>query len=491
MKLVRNSLYSLLGVALPIVVSVGTVPLYIGKIGEERYGALAIAWLLLGYFGQADFGIGRAITQRISSMTNASRADMADVVWSAIASIAVFGVIGGGLVYLSANYFFAGPFKVEPGLRAELMNSVWALALCNPLVALIGVTSGALIGLERFKLVSAANLVSNTSLQLFPLAAAYLFGTNLEYLIVAALIGRFSGLLMLSWGVWRTFLSGERALPSFAEVKRLSNFGVWIMVSALISPLMIFADRFIIGSVEGAAAVAIYSIPFSVASRTQILPIAVIQALFPRFAAEDSEVSRGTCQQFSIFLGQMFAPITIGIICLSDPLMRLWLGHRLNPASITIAQVILAGFWINALANVPFAFIQARGNPRFTALLHCCELPVYLALLYGLGSKFGLPGIAAAFSLRCAIDCIALMRKAGIGNWRTLTNLAGPVGLIIVAIFIANMVHGWAASMAAAMVLGVTATGVGLLQMPPPIRARLAAMPFARFVPGLRSAKPV
>ena len=62
MKLLRNSAWSLLAAILPTLVSIATVPLFVPAIGAGRYGVLAIAWLVLGYFGAADFGIGRAIT---------------------------------------------------------------------------------------------------------------------------------------------------------------------------------------------------------------------------------------------------------------------------------------------------------------------------------------------------------------------------------------------------------------------------------------------
>ena len=477
MKLAKNSLYSLLGMALPLIVSLLTIPLYIEHIGSARYGALAIAWILLGYFGQADFGIGRAITQRISALEDRSAAVMATAVGSAVIGVLAFGLISAILVYISARHYFAGPFEVEDALRQEAIRSTFMLALCTPLVGLFGVLSGSLMGLERFRLVSIAQMVGGIGGQVLPLASALLFGPDLTMLILAALAARAIAIAILGIAVWRVFLRGHQLRYSRDEFRHLLGFGLWVMVSALIGPFMLFADRFVIGAVLNAVAVAAYAIPYQIASRTQTVPAAVIQALFPRFAAEQTNQSRDRCSAYTAFIGQLYAPIVIGLICIAAPLMQIWLGDNLDQRSVAVAQIILAGFWCNAIASVAYSYLQARGNPRFTALLHLAELPVYFCLLFGLGYAFGLPGVAAAFAIRCAIDGTALFWKARIVNKALLQRLAVPSALIATAIVINFDNDSWAISLISGVVLGLLSLVSLLLQMPQAIRARVTEIP--------------
>lgn len=454
MSLVKNSFYTLAGTTLPVVVGVATVPFYIKEIGMERYGALSIAWVLLGYFGQADFGIGRAITQRIASCRDADPKQHAEIVWSGLAAISAFGVLGAMLIYWGGQWFFGSIFKVEEGLRLELAGALWMLALCNPVVALTGVTTGSLVGIERFKLVSLSNLIGNTALQLLPLIAASLFDNHLGTLIAASLVARAIALAMMLVAVWWRFLKGHAVAISTIEIRRLISFGKWVMVSAFVGPLMIFADRFVIGAVLGAVSVAAYAIPFQIASRTMVLPAAITQVLFPRFSLDGAERSKERAADAAIVVGLLFAPVILVLMIMAEPLLQIWLGSGLDSRSISVAQIVLAGFWVNGVANVPYALIQARGQPRFTALLHIAELPLYLAALYLLGSHWGLSGLAFAFSLRCLVDMLVLL-KAGHGwNLALLGRLSVPALAIALVLSFSGHLHGWQNTIPAAAATG-------------------------------------
>ena len=84
MTLARHSGYNFLGALFPLAVSLITVPLYIELIGVERYGVLALFWLVLGFSGFLDFGMGLAVAQRIATLRHGSDEDRSRVFWTAL-----------------------------------------------------------------------------------------------------------------------------------------------------------------------------------------------------------------------------------------------------------------------------------------------------------------------------------------------------------------------------------------------------------------------
>lgn len=473
MALARNSVLNLMPTVSAVVVSIATIPFYLSMVGTDRYGALLLALVLLGYFGQADFGLGRALTQRLSSMQDADATERAAVVWSALAGAGAISVAGGLVVYLVAAIFFASQFEAGPALRAEVLESVWLFAMCVPVIMLTGVTSGALAGLERFGTASVGATIGNLLSQVLPLVVAATFSVHFGWLLAASIGGRLIGLVPVVFSMAAVFLQHQPFNPSMAQLRRLFSFGSWIMVTAIIGPLMTMADRVVIGAVLGAAAVVAYSVPVQIAARTVMFPMAIVQALFPRLASREDEEATRLGKSSVVLIAQLYGLVVIGLICLAEPLLQLWLGEGLDQRSILVGQITIIGVWINALANVPYALIQARGNSRFTATLHVLELPVYVVMLYGLGVTLGLYGMALAFTLRVILDCGVLFHKARLVDAGVMSRLAGPSILIALAFAASLWMDSWLTGLAGASLFCAALCVVTWFQMPAEARAWL------------------
>jgi O-antigen/teichoic acid export membrane protein len=119
----RHTGYNLVGSVIPILLSLVTVPIYLHLVGPDRYGVLAIAWLLLGYFGLFDLGLGRATSFRIAALRDATPQARADTFWSALVVNVGMGVIGGLILWLAASYLFAHAIKVSESLRTEMLSA--------------------------------------------------------------------------------------------------------------------------------------------------------------------------------------------------------------------------------------------------------------------------------------------------------------------------------------------------------------------------------
>jgi O-antigen/teichoic acid export membrane protein len=222
---------------------------------------------------------------------------------------------------------------------------------------------------------------------------------------------------------WLVLLA--HAAPSMAAVRMgwrwaqrqwvapLLRMGGWMTVSNVISPVIVYADRFVIGGLLSAGVVAYYAVPFEMVSRMLVLPVALAGALYPALAAAQSGLDDGhlgrqlRCRATALTLAVVLPLAWVGA-AFATPLLSAWMGPEFAAQGSAATRILLLGFAFNALAHIPIAALHGYGLARQTALLHLLELPLYLVVLVLLVRHHGIEGAAAAWALRAAFDWAAL-----------------------------------------------------------------------------------
>ena len=423
MSISKNTAYNIAGALVPMLVALATIPLYIKEIGEQRYGVLAIFWLLLGYFGVFDLGLGRAIAQRIAGLPGiANGKKRSEILWTALSMNLVIGLIGGVLLWPVSGYLFEHQFKVDVQIQEEVLRALPWLVLALPAAIISGVLGGAMQGIEKFLLLNVTSTMGSVLFQSVPLFVAWIWGSSLSILIPAAIGARLAATLILFFICKKEILNESGATFIAQEAKKLLRFGGWITISSFVSPVMVMIDRFITATILGPKSVTYYTVPYQLAERTSTLPTAIASALFPRFASlGNSEATALVESSIKVLLGITTPIMAMGIV-LAKPLLSIWISAEFAIQSFAVAQILLIGFWINGLARVPHAYLQARGKPNLVAVSHLCEVIPYVLGLYFATKHFGLLGAAFAFSARLFFDFILLAHLSKISRsmWKQI-----------------------------------------------------------------------
>ncbi|WP_164116031.1 flippase [Sphingorhabdus sp. Alg239-R122] len=408
MSIGKNTAYNIVGAVVPLALALLTIPIYIDLVGIERYGALAIAWLILGYFGLFDLGLGRATAQRIAALKHGSAEERSDVFWTAVVVNIGMGLAGAVILYFAARYFFEVQFKIDENLRPEVMQAVPFLALAVPVATLTGVASGALQGREKFLEVNAVTIIGTSLFQLLPLMIALYYGPTLKWLILGAIAARIIGLLIFLSRVHKNLLAGITPRFDKSQWLALLKYGGWVTIISIISPLLVVVDRFLIGAMISAVAVTIYTVPFEIVQRISLLPRSLGNALFPRMASATAEESRQLSRRGLSIMSLLITPPVLVLIFVIGPFLNIWVGPEIAEQATPIGWILLLGYWINAFAIIPYSRLQAMGRPDLVTKALLAQLPFYLIAMYFGLTHYGLLGAAAVFSVRCLIDYVIL-----------------------------------------------------------------------------------
>ncbi len=405
MSIIKNSIWNLVGYVIPSLVAIPALGYMAHKLGPELFGIYTIAIAVVGYAGIFDMGLTRAITREIAIYRNNS-AERKKIIASATVFLLALSTLGGCLVLIfsaSIVHFL----NITAADFVDINNSFKLLALTIPIFLLNQLWIAILEGDEKFKAVNIQKSFSSTFIAGMP-ALFVIFDGTLLSAIAGLLISRIISLLIAFLLVRNEIVQSGMRLD-LVTFKRLIFFGGWITVSNIISPAMVYFDRFIISNMLGARHVAYYSGPSEAIARLGILPAAVGRAIFPKLscAGHKDELKRNMTVSWLLMFAVCAPVVIIGIVFAED-ILHLWLGTSYAAHSKNILIILLVGFLFNALAQVPFTAIQSAGKAKITALLHCVEIIPYFVMLYFFVQHYGLIGVAFAWSIRVIVDWIIL-----------------------------------------------------------------------------------
>jgi len=195
-------------------------------------------------------------------------------------------------------------------------------------------------------------------------------------------------------------------------------------LSNIVSPLMTYFDRFFIGALLPVAAVAYYVTPFEAVMKLLLFPSALMGVLFPAFAESFARDRARTAQLFDKGLRAVVLvifPVSLVLVTLASEILRVWVGAEFSHAGAAVLQWLAVGALINSVVFVGFAVLQGVGRADLTGKLNLVELPLYGVAIWVLATRFGLAGVAMAWTLRVSVDTLALwiMARQSLGTNRS------------------------------------------------------------------------
>jgi len=402
--LARNTLWNLVGNGAPVIVAVFSMPILIRGLGKDRFGVLALAWALIGYAGLFDLGVGRALTQLVAKKLGCGEErEVPSLAWTSLLLMLLLGVLGAVVVMVISPWLVQHALKVPGALQVETLRSFNLLALSLPVVITTTGLRGLLEAHQRFALANALRIPMGVFTFVGPLLVLP-FSRTLVPVIAVLVLGRVLGCAGHLWACFRVMPALRReASFDWSSIPPLLSFGGWMTVNNVVGPLMLYVDRFVIGSILSIAAVAYYTAPVDIVLRLVIIPSAVVGVLFPAFATSLHREPDRSALLLARGLKYVFLamfPVVLFLVSFAHETLRLWLGPAFEHEGAVVLSLAAAGIFVNSLSTVPFVLIQSAGRPDLTAWLLVAELPVYSVLLWSMTRWKGIDGTAMAWAIR-------------------------------------------------------------------------------------------
>jgi O-antigen/teichoic acid export membrane protein len=439
--LARNVVLNLGGMAAPMLAALVAIPLLVAGLGVERFGFLTVAWVLIGYFSLFDLGLARALTKLVAEKLGSGDDEgIGPLAWTALLLMVALGAVGAVVLWLLSPWVVGSALKIPDALHREALLSMYLMAASLPMVIGTAGLRGILEANQSFGVVTALRVPLGVFTFLGPVAVLP-FSTGLVAVTAVLVAGRVLAFFAHLIFCLRIFPQLSRQLTvDWKQVGALGRFGGWITVSNIVSPLMSYMDRFLIGALVSLSAVAYYVTPYELITKLSMVPSALLGVLFPALAATFAVDRERAVALFDRGIRVVFLvvfPFALVVITLANEGLDLWLGSEFAAQSTAVLQWLTLGILINSLAQVPFSALQSAGHPDVTGKLHLVELPLYGLAIVWLSGLYGIEGVAIAWVLRVSVDAVflfAFMQRLLPAGSRIHRRLGVMAGVAILAL---------------------------------------------------------
>ncbi len=402
---------NLVGQVLPLAIGLVVIPILVRDLGVERFGVLALIWLIVGYFSLFDFGLGKAITLVVAKKFGSDEEhEISRVVWTGASLLGALGLLVLLVLFFSSDWLVTSVFQISAEFRTEAGQSIALLGISVPLVLVSIGLRGVLEAFQQFKFITLVRVPVGIWNFVGPLIALGI-ADDLRLVVIFLLFGRALAFVLF-------FLRCTHIVspPSIANLSRsatnsILKVGGWLAVSNIVGPLTAFLDRFVVAAMLPISAVAYYTTPHQIVTRVLIVPAAILAAFFPAFAtiSKSSPIdSYRLLRRATLYIVTFVGPIVFVVVAFAEPLISIWIGPEFAANSFEVTRLLGVAVLINCVGIVAQMYIQAIGRPDITAKFSLIELPVFATYLVVLVDGFGIIGAGIAWIIRVTISTVLL-----------------------------------------------------------------------------------
>lgn len=441
-------------IALNTIVGLAYTPYMLRCLGQNEYGLYSLVSSVIAYLTLLDFGFGNAIIRYTAKFRAEGKKkeqwEMFGMFLIVYTIIGVLSFIGGLLLYYNVDNLFDRTMTGEEIKQAQTMMLLltFNLAITFPL----SIFGSIITAYENFvfqRLISITRIIISTGILVLILA----IGLKAVALVVVQTVFNVLVLLVnLLYCLKKLKIKIIFNRINWILIKEIAVFSFWIFLNAIMDKIYWGSGQFVLGSICGTSAVAIFSIAIMLQQMYMQFSTSIANVLLPKLTAmtatrkSDKEIS-----DIFIRTGRLqFIVLTLilaGFILFGKEFISIWAGHEYTP-SYYIALIFFIALFVPLVQNTGISILQARNQMKFRSLLYLIISMISLLFQIYLSKRMGVIGCAISiggaliigqglvmniyYSMKQRIDIIKFWKEIG-------QMLIGPLLLTLASYYVFHL----------------------------------------------------
>jgi len=408
-KVKKNGIINLSFQIIPVLLALYSIPKLLSFYGEELWGFYTLFITFLMLFNHINFGIAPSTAKLISEFIGQNRHGKIGVVvfnsfiWNIII-ISFSSVIYFVTQKYLVDYFGATNFNVTQCLNYVL--------LCGAILLFNSCFRAFFEAMQMYVLVSIIRSLLSAVIFLAPLLLSFTSHHEIEDMLLFILFTYMTSFLVYIVSFYLT-CNGSFFKYDSLIFTRLYSWGKWLGLHSLLSPFLLYLDRFLIKSFLSVNVVALYTIPFDLSARMSLISGSYTSSFY-------TAVSRWNKQKhinISIYYFKTLQTILIIIsiisilgMLLSEFFLNLWISQEFSINNYKILQILIFANFFNAINITSLRFLQGVGELKYPITIQLLLIPIYIFMLISF-VHYDVWGVALSFLIRMVIESTILTSK--------------------------------------------------------------------------------
>lgn len=397
-KIIRNTVFNILGSGLGLVVTILLTPFIVRKLGLLQFGLLAIVNLFITHINLLDFGIKTSLVKYLAGLY--SKRDFVNI--NRLVNTGLIFCAGSALIVAVLGFVLAEQFLALFRISAPFIGDAlmaFRLAIISFFIANLGAVFVATqTGLQKM---DTTNKVKMASSVLYALGAVFFLqvGFGLKGLMFSRLISSVTESVL---NVLMTFKILPSLKLSFSLVNkkalaRLFNFGIKVQLGELANVVRLYIGNFLVARYLGVELSGFYEIATRIVNQVGMFPPMIISAVLPAVSElhiqKDNKKLYRLYWQGTKYLSLATIPLIMFIFVSASLIIQAWLGPEFEKIALILRFMIL-GLGLTFFTGLPTLFFQGMGEPKMTMYGASVSLFLNMLLSFVFVLKLGFMGPA-------------------------------------------------------------------------------------------------
>lgn len=415
-QLKAGVMLSYISMGVSTIISIIYTPIMLRLLGQSEYGLYQLVFSVVSYLGLLSFGFGSAYMRfyagyKVQKDTE-NIARLNGMFMTVFISIALLAILAGSVLVMNIQLVFEQSLTPQEIQTAKVLMAlmVFNVAVTFPASVFDSiVTSQEQYFFQRF--VNLLRSVLNPFLCLPLLIMG--FGSVSLVLVTTFLTLASFGINM--WFCFKKlhtrFIFGHFDRSLFKEI---GVFSFYIFLNQIIDQINWNVDKFIIGTIIGTLAVAVYSVGAQLNTYFMSISTSVSSVFLPRIniiVAEKDKMNYKLTQLFTKVARLQFLILMLILMCfvfLGPYFIKMWAGENYGEA-YTVALLLFTSEFVPLIQNLGIEIQRAKNMHKFRSVLYIVIALANLIISIPLCYKLGIVGCALGTALGQVIGNTIIM----------------------------------------------------------------------------------